>query len=111
MCCISMAARRGRCPVGGVAGLLAELALNGPAWRTPASMVVERGEDFVARVAALGLEGVVAKRLGSTYVPGRRCTSWVKHKLRRQERLTDCRTGRSAMPSSNASWAADPVAT
>ena len=67
--------------------LLAELALDGPAWRTPASIVVERSEDFVACVEELGLEGVVAKRLGSTYRPGRRCTSWVKHKLRRQERL------------------------
>src|SRR5437764_13161624 len=58
--------------------LLEELALDGPAWRTPASMVVERSEDFVARVTELGLEGVAAKRLSSTYLPGRRCTSWVK---------------------------------
>ncbi len=29
-----------------------------------------------ARVEELGLEGVVAKRLGSTYLPGRRCTAW-----------------------------------
>ena len=29
----------------------------------------------------------MAKRLGSTYLPGRRCTAWVKHKLRREERL------------------------
>lgn len=42
-------------------------------------MVVERSEDFVAGVAELGLEGVVAKRLGSAYIPGRRCTAWVKH--------------------------------
>ena len=41
----------------------------------------------MARVEELGLEGVVAKRLSSTYIPGRRCTSWVKHKLRREERL------------------------
>jgi bifunctional non-homologous end joining protein LigD len=67
--------------------LLEELALDGPAWRTPASVVVERSEDFVARVEELGLEGVVAKRLSSTYLPGRRCSSWVKHKLRREERL------------------------
>ena len=76
--------------------LLAELALDGPAWRTPASMVVERSEDFVACVEELGLEGVVAKRLGSTYRPGRRCTSWVKHKLRRQERLAVTGVRRSA---------------
>jgi bifunctional non-homologous end joining protein LigD len=67
--------------------LLAELALDGPAWRMPASVVVERSEDFLAGVEELGLEGVVAKRLSSTYLPGRRCTAWVKRKLRRQERL------------------------
>jgi bifunctional non-homologous end joining protein LigD len=50
--------------------LLEELALDGPAWRTPASMVVNRAQDFVVRVAELGLEGVVAKRLDSTYFPG-----------------------------------------
>jgi bifunctional non-homologous end joining protein LigD len=68
--------------------LLDELALNGPAWRTPASVVVERAEDFVARVADLGLEGVVAKRRASRYLPGRRPAAWVKHKLRREEQLT-----------------------
>jgi bifunctional non-homologous end joining protein LigD len=62
------------------------LALDGPAWRTPASLVV-RSEDFVARVEELGLEGVVAKRLSSTHLPGRRCTAWLKHKLRREEPL------------------------
>jgi bifunctional non-homologous end joining protein LigD len=74
-------------PYRGRRALLEELALDGPAWRTPASVVVERAEDFVARVEELGLEGVVAKRLGSTYLPGCRCTAWVKHKLRRDERL------------------------
>ena len=49
--------------------------------------MVERSEDFVARVEELGLGGVVAKRLSSTYIPGRRRTAWVKHKLRREERL------------------------
>src|SRR5437660_5711958 len=57
--------------------LLEELALDGLAWRTPASVVVERSKDFVARVAQLGLQGVVAKRLSSTCLPGRGCTSWV----------------------------------
>ena len=67
--------------------LLDELALDGLAWRTPASIVVEQPEEFVAGVAGLGLEGVVAKRLDSTYRPGRRSSSWVKHKLRREEPL------------------------
>ena len=67
--------------------LLEELALDGPAWRTPASIVLDRSDPFVASVAELGLEGVVAKRLGSRYTPGRRSPSWIKHKLRRDERL------------------------
>jgi bifunctional non-homologous end joining protein LigD len=50
--------------------LLEELALDGPAWRTPARVVVERNEDFVARIEELGLEGVVAKRLGRPISPG-----------------------------------------
>jgi ATP-dependent DNA ligase len=64
-----------------------ELALDGPAWRTPASVILERSEAFVARVVELGLEGVVAKRLDSRYTPGRRSPAWIKHKLRRDERL------------------------
>ena len=67
--------------------LLEELALDGRAWRTPASIVCERPEAFVTRVAELGLEGVVAKRLDSRYTPGRRSPAWIKHKLRRDERL------------------------
>jgi len=35
-------------------------------------VVVQHPGDFVARVAELGLEGVVAKRLDSRYTPGRR---------------------------------------
>ena len=67
--------------------LLEELALDGPAWRTPASVVIARPEAFLARVAELGLEGVVAKRRDSRYSPGRRTTAWLKHKLRREEQL------------------------
>jgi len=67
--------------------LLEELALDGPAWRTPTSLVVDREEDFVARVAELGLEGVVAKRRDARYLPGRRTTAWLKQKLRREEQL------------------------
>ena len=79
--------------------LLEELALDGPAWRTPASVPAERALDFVARVQRLGLEGVVAKRLDSHYRPGRRSAAWVKHKLRRDEELAvtglrRCRQGR-----------------
>jgi bifunctional non-homologous end joining protein LigD len=67
--------------------LLNELALEGPAWRTPASFVAEDSAAFLQRVAELGLEGVVAKRLGSRYMPGRRSAAWIKMKLRRDEPL------------------------
>jgi bifunctional non-homologous end joining protein LigD len=67
--------------------LLDELALDGPSWRAPASIGAGQSGEFVARVAELGLEGVVAKRLDSAYLPGRRSPSWVKHKLRREELL------------------------
>jgi bifunctional non-homologous end joining protein LigD len=58
-----------------------------PSSRTPASIAVDAPEEFVARVAELGLEGVVAKRLDSTYRPGRRSASLVKHKPCREEPL------------------------
>ena len=68
--------------------LIGELALHGPAWRTPATVPGDRAADFLAGVNRLGLEGVVAKRLDSRYLPGRRSTAWIKHKLRRDEQLT-----------------------
>jgi bifunctional non-homologous end joining protein LigD len=52
--------------------LLAGLAFDGPAWRTPASIVVDEAGEFVSRVANLGMEGIVAKRLDSLYASGRR---------------------------------------
>ena len=67
--------------------MLGELSLDGPAWRTPASIVVDEPDQFVSGVAKLGMEGVVAKRLDSKYAPGRRSAAWVKHKLRREEQL------------------------
>jgi ATP-dependent DNA ligase len=45
----------------------------------------ERGFRRKGRGTRTG--GLVAKRLGSTYLPGRRCTAWIKRKLRREELL------------------------
>jgi bifunctional non-homologous end joining protein LigD len=67
--------------------LLEELVLDGLAWRTPATLVGVDRLKFIERVATLGLEGVVAKRLDSIYSPGRRTRVWIKHKLRRDELL------------------------
>ena len=65
--------------------LIDELALNGPAWQTPANHVGE-GSDFLAVTADHGLEGIVAKRLDSPYRPGERGGEWLKIKnVNRQE--------------------------
>jgi len=43
--------------------------------------------DVLAAVQSMGLEGVVAKRRDSQYVPGERSTAWVKLKLQHQQEL------------------------
>jgi len=64
---------------------LAELDLNGPAWRTP-DHVVGNGAGVLAASREQGLEGIVAKRLECPYEPGRRSPHWIKVKnVRRQE--------------------------
>jgi bifunctional non-homologous end joining protein LigD len=58
---------------------LLELGLNGPTWQTPASHIGD-GAALLAAARARGLEGIVAKRLDSPYLPGRRSTGWLKVK-------------------------------
>ncbi len=65
--------------------LLAELDLNGQSWRTPAHHEGD-GPALLAATREQGLEGIVAKRLDSTYEPGRRSGAWIKVKnVTRQE--------------------------
>ena len=59
--------------------LLERLALAGPAWQTPPT-TIGGGDSVLLAASELGLEGVVAKRLDSTYRPGRRSDSWRKVK-------------------------------
>src|SRR5919197_6397317 len=59
-------------------GLLEELDLHGPAWRTPEAF--DDGEALLAATSAHGLEGIVAKRRHELYRPGER--AWVKVKHR-----------------------------
>ena len=59
--------------------LLEALELDGPHWQTP-PRIEGSGADAVAASRALRLEGVVAKKLGSTYGFGRRSPDWVKVK-------------------------------
>jgi bifunctional non-homologous end joining protein LigD len=66
--------------------LLAGLGFDGPSWQAPAHRVGD-GEALLVAVRERGLEGVVAKRLGSTYRPGRRSDDWVKVQNRRRQEL------------------------
>jgi bifunctional non-homologous end joining protein LigD len=66
--------------------LLERLALSGPRWQTPAT-TIGGGERVRAAAEELGLEGVVAKRLDSTYQPGRRSSAWIKVKVKRGQEL------------------------
>jgi bifunctional non-homologous end joining protein LigD len=61
------------------------LGLGGPSWQVPAFQRAE-GRAFLDASRKQGLEGIVAKRLDSTYQPGRRSRDWLKVKnVRRQE--------------------------
>jgi bifunctional non-homologous end joining protein LigD len=65
--------------------LLAELALDGPGWRTPRAFAAAEGASLLEATRERGLEGVVAKRLDAPYLPGVRSAAWMKHKHRRSE--------------------------
>lgn len=65
--------------------LLEALELNDASWRTPEHLS-GRGRDVLKATAEQRLEGIVAKRLDSTYQPGGRTEAWVKIKnVGRQE--------------------------
>ena len=62
--------------------LLDQLVEPGASWLVPAHRV-GGGEALLAATGEQGLEGIMAKRLGSTYVPGKRSPNWRKIKNRR----------------------------
>jgi bifunctional non-homologous end joining protein LigD len=64
--------------------LLVELALAGPAWQTVGSFA-GAGTALLAATREQGLEGVVAKRLQSRYLSGRRTRNWLKVKHYQRE--------------------------
>jgi bifunctional non-homologous end joining protein LigD len=59
--------------------LLAGLELDGASWQTPDHHLGEGGALLEAS-RRQGLEGIVAKRLGSRYEPGKRSGAWLKVK-------------------------------
>jgi bifunctional non-homologous end joining protein LigD len=64
--------------------LLAQLGLDGPHWRAPAHHVGD-GEAMLEVARERRLEGLVAKRLSSSYRPGSRSADWLKLALRRRQ--------------------------
>ncbi|HEV7918919.1 MAG TPA: DNA polymerase ligase N-terminal domain-containing protein [Solirubrobacterales bacterium] len=60
--------------------LLAELKLDGPNWQTPAYHPGD-GREFARAASERGLPGIMAKRLGSTYKPGKRTRDWLQINL------------------------------
>jgi bifunctional non-homologous end joining protein LigD len=55
---------------------LETLGVQGPSWQVPATY--DDGEMLLEATKQQGLEGVVSKRRGSVYVPGRRSADWLK---------------------------------
>jgi len=66
--------------------LLGGLELDGPTWQTPAHYEAD-GAALLAASEEQGLEGVIAKRLDSTYEAGNRSRAWLKVKNHRREAL------------------------
>jgi len=62
--------------------LLADVVEAGSNWSVPGHRI-GGGQELLAATFEQGLEGVMAKKLGSTYTPGRRSPSWRKVKNRR----------------------------
>ncbi|MDZ7732868.1 MAG: hypothetical protein U5R31_06905 [Acidimicrobiia bacterium] len=65
---------------------LEELVPAGPHWRV-STVHLDAGGELLEAAREQGLEGVIAKRLHSTYTPGRRSSEWRKVKVRRRQEL------------------------
>jgi bifunctional non-homologous end joining protein LigD len=66
--------------------LLRDVLDDGDAWRVPAHHLGD-GAALFAHAKAAGLEGLVAKRVDSPYLPGKRSPAWRKVKVRRGQEL------------------------
>ncbi|MEJ5254976.1 MAG: non-homologous end-joining DNA ligase [Acidimicrobiales bacterium] len=65
---------------------LQQLVSPGPAWRVTEAWT-GGGRELLEVMRERGMEGLIAKRLGSRYEPGRRSTAWRKLKVRQQQEL------------------------
>ncbi|MPM40850.1 Multifunctional non-homologous end joining DNA repair protein LigD [bioreactor metagenome] len=66
--------------------VLANLKLSGPFWQT-STHSIGNGASFLAVSRQLGLEGIIAKRLNSLYLPGKRTDDWLKIKNQKRQEL------------------------
>jgi bifunctional non-homologous end joining protein LigD len=66
--------------------LLLDLVEPGPHWKVSEGWV-GGGAELMDVMKAQGMEGLIAKRLGSQYETGRRSKSWLKLKVRRRQEL------------------------
>ncbi len=66
--------------------LLADLVEPDGGWMVPAHQLGD-GQALYDAAAAQGLEGIMAKRLDSTYRPAKRSPAWRKCKVRRQQEV------------------------
>ena len=65
------------------------LELSAGLWQVPPAVwdSPEDGEDLLEASRLQGLEGIVAKRLGSVYEPGKRSRAWLKIKNQQRQEL------------------------
>jgi len=68
---------------------LEESVVNGEAIVT-SQYILNEGLKFFAACVEQGLEGVVAKKIDSIYLPGRRSSSWLKFRHTREADLVIC---------------------
>ncbi len=66
--------------------LLSQLVEPGPSWTVP-QPETGSGSELLAAVGDQGLEGLIAKRIDSTYEIGKRSSAWRKLKIRRRQEL------------------------
>src|SRR5205807_8861819 len=61
--------------------ILERVTIAGPAWQITPAHLGGHGDAVLQSAKRVGMEGVVAKRLDSTYEPGRRSPAWLKIKV------------------------------
>lgn len=63
--------------------LLLKEYLNPTSELIPADFIEDRGTAYFKSISEMGLEGVIAKRKGSIYLPGKRVKTWLKIKRKK----------------------------